>query len=145
MSVFQHKEVHEYMKKKLEESELLKRMSNVMVLNWMPGQIHHSSVVSLYDYLKTKGYSELSYPRTKLDKLAKNNKFIRFFHKPHISIDRNVLVKGRISFFFDVWHVDVIKDKKVIMTFKDNVDDQEILSYLKNLEREMKLERICKK
>lgn len=105
--------------------------------------------MALYEDLEKDGWASATYPRRNIDKLAKRFNLIRYFHQPHISVDRRFLCKNGLCVFFDDFHVDILENGYTLLSFGKRTSTDEIMFELKNLERqklrELKLSRIIKK
>lgn len=108
--------------------------------------------MTLYDILKSKNYYNPLEPKKYIDKLSNKYTLFNFFHKTQKRILRNVLMKGNISIYFDIYfdEIDVIYNFKQ-KTFSKEECDKNILIYIKELEhielqikREIKFKRIEK-
>lgn len=104
--------------------------------------------MALYQDLKKEGWSCATYPRNKIDKLAKKYKIIRYFHRPIISVDRRFLCKNDLCVFFDISNVDILRNGKTLLSFGKKANSDDILTELKKIEkqkyRELKLNRLLK-
>jgi len=98
---------------------------------------------SLYDILVDNGYKAITFPATRLDKLAIKYKIIRKFRTPKYDFNENYIHKGSIIVIFGDYDnfVDVSFNGNRI-TFGKRAINEGILDYIQQLEREQKLKRI---
>lgn len=108
---------------------------------------------SLWEYLRNNGYMHPERPKTFLDRFAIEYRFIRYFWKPQTIAIANKLSKGSICVKFEPYRFVVFSHNKVVNVFKPKWSD--VIKYgnnspcdgaierIKQLELEIKLERLC--
>jgi hypothetical protein len=108
--------------------------------------------MGLYDTLQSIGYKHTKYPKLGLSQLSLKYKFINWLYKPKFYTNIDELVKGSIKVIFEPYSVTIlVHDKKDsthqlnwadVIKYGRNVPNDEIINYIKQLERELKLKRL---
>lgn len=114
-----------------------------------PAYSSYCNEMELIPALEKQGYKYYTYPTKYIDRLSERYSIFRFFHKPNYSINRYTFCKGAIMVCFDCmgfYDIDIFiiekRKNKYIKTFIKSNEPDEILEFLKQLQRELKLKRI---